>query len=161
MSVFTDIEHCVGSFSQALRLEKEIKRIPIGREEVKLSLFEDDMIQKILKNPQNSYLTPVSEYSTVVCFRISTQKSVVFPYTVCLVTQSCLTLCNPMDCSLPSSSVHGSFPCKNIGEVAMPSCRGSLQPRDKPRSPHFRQILYYLCHQGSPYQVLSIQKVFR
>ena len=40
----TDIEHCVGSFSQALRLKKDIKRIQIGREEVKLPLLEDDMI---------------------------------------------------------------------------------------------------------------------
>lgn len=53
MSVFTDIEHCVGSFSLALRLEKEIKRIQIGREEVKLSLFEDDMILHI-ENPKES-----------------------------------------------------------------------------------------------------------
>ena len=29
---------------------------------------------------------------------------------LCLVTQSCLTLCGPMDCSPPSSSVHGNFP---------------------------------------------------
>ena len=32
-----------------------------------------------------------------------------------LVTQSCLTLCNPMDCSLPESPVHGIFPGKNTG----------------------------------------------
>ena len=28
---------------------------------------------------------------------------------VCVLSQSCLTLCNPMDCSLPDSSVHGIF----------------------------------------------------
>ena len=32
---------------------------------------------------------------------------------VCLVTQSCLTLCNPMDCSLPGPSVYGDSPGKN------------------------------------------------
>ena len=32
-----------------------------------------------------------------------------------LVTQSCLTLCNPMNCSLPGSSVHGDSPGKNTG----------------------------------------------
>ena len=32
---------------------------------------------------------------------------------LCLVTQSCPTLCNPMDCSPPGSSVHGDFPGKN------------------------------------------------
>ena len=34
---------------------------------------------------------------------------------VCLVTQSCPTLCSPTDCSLPGSSVHGIFPGKNTG----------------------------------------------
>ena len=33
----------------------------------------------------------------------------------CLVAQSCLTLCDPMDCSLPDFSVHGDFPDKNTG----------------------------------------------
>ena len=32
---------------------------------------------------------------------------------LCLVTQSCLILCDPMDCSLLGSSVHGDFPGKN------------------------------------------------
>ena len=34
---------------------------------------------------------------------------------LCLVAQSCLTLCIPIDCSLPGSSVHGDFPGKNTG----------------------------------------------
>ena len=34
---------------------------------------------------------------------------------VCLVTQSCLTLCDPMDCSLLGSPVHGDSPGKNTG----------------------------------------------
>ena len=32
---------------------------------------------------------------------------------LCLVTQSCPTLCDPLDCSLPDSSVHGESPGKN------------------------------------------------
>ena len=48
---------------------------------------------------------------------------------LCLVAQSCLTLCDPMDCSMPGSSVHGDSPGKNTGEVAMPSSRGFPQPR--------------------------------
>ena len=35
------------------------------------------------------------------------------------VTQSCLTLCNPMDCSLPGSSVHGTFQAKILEWVAI------------------------------------------
>ena len=34
---------------------------------------------------------------------------------LCLVAQSCLTLCDPMDCSLPGSSVHGDSPGRNTG----------------------------------------------
>ena len=44
--------------------------------------------------------------------------------------QSCLTLCNPMDCSLPGSSVHGILQARILEWVAMPSSRGSSWPRD-------------------------------
>ena len=42
---------------------------------------------------------------------------------LCLVAQSCLTLCNARDWSLPSSSVHGDSPGKNTGVVAFPFSR--------------------------------------
>ena len=48
-----------------------------------------------------------------------------------LVTQSCPTLCDPMDCSLPGSSVHGDSPGKNTSWSGLPSSRGSSQPRDR------------------------------
>ena len=47
------------------------------------------------------------------------------------VTQSCLTLCDPMDCSLPGSSVHGILQAKILEWVAIPYSRGSSQPRDQ------------------------------
>ena len=43
---------------------------------------------------------------------------------------SCLTLCDPMDCSLPGSCVHGIFQARILEWVAMPSSRGSSWPRD-------------------------------
>ena len=46
------------------------------------------------------------------------------------VTQSCPTLCDPMDCSLPDSSVHGIFPARLLEWVAIPSSRLSSQLRD-------------------------------
>ena len=49
---------------------------------------------------------------------------------VCSVTQSCPALCDPMDCSLPGSSVHGTFQARILEWVARPSSRGSSQPRD-------------------------------
>ena len=50
---------------------------------------------------------------------------------LCSVAQSCPTLCDPMDCRLPGSSVHGDSPGKNTGVVAMPFSRGSSQPGDR------------------------------
>ena len=49
---------------------------------------------------------------------------------------SCLTLCVPMDCSLPSSSVHEDFPGKNAGVGCHASSRGSSQPRDRTQVSH-------------------------
>ena len=45
------------------------------------------------------------------------------------VSQSCLTLCNPMDCSPPGSSVHGILQARILEWVAIPFFRGSSQPR--------------------------------
>ena len=47
-----------------------------------------------------------------------------------LVTQSCLTLCNPMDYSSPGSSVHGILQTRILEWVAISFSRGSSQPRD-------------------------------
>ena len=47
-----------------------------------------------------------------------------------LVTQSYPTLCNPMDCSLPGSSVHGILQARILKWVALPFSRGSSWPRD-------------------------------
>ena len=54
--------------------------------------------------------------------------------TKCLVTQSCPTLCDAMDCSLPGFSVHGDSLGKNTGV----GCHALLpNPGIKPRSPAF------------------------
>ena len=66
----------------AIRAEKEIKGIQIGKEVVKLSLFADDMILYI-ENPKDStrkLLEQINEYSKVAGYKISTQKSLAFLY---------------------------------------------------------------------------------
>ena len=66
----------------AIREEKEIKGIQIGKEEVKLSLFADDMILYI-ENPKDStqkLLELINEYSKVAGYKINTQKSLAFLY---------------------------------------------------------------------------------
>ena len=67
----------------AIREEKEIRGIQIRKEEVKLSLFADDMIPYI-GNPKDSIrklLKLFSEFSKVVGYKINTQKSLVSLYT--------------------------------------------------------------------------------
>ena len=67
----------------AIREEKEIKGIQIGKEEVKLSLFADNMILYI-ENPRDSIrklLELISEFSKVAGYKINTQKSLAFLYT--------------------------------------------------------------------------------
>ena len=49
---------------------------------------------------------------------------------VCVCAQLCPTLCNPMDCSPPGSSVHGIFLARILEQVATSSCRGSARHKD-------------------------------
>ena len=63
-----------------------------------------------------------------------------------MLAKSCLTLCDPMDCSLPGSSVHGILQARILEWVAMPSSRGIFPTQGV--NPHLlwllhcRQILY-------------------
>ena len=52
------------------------------------------------------------------------------------VAQLCLTLCNPMDCSLPGFSIQGIFQARVLEWVAISLSRGSSQPRDWTRVSH-------------------------
>ena len=47
--------------------------------------------------------------------------------------QSCLSLCNPLDCSPPGSSVHGILQARILEWITMPSSRRSSKPRDQTR----------------------------
>ena len=104
-----------------------------------------------------------------------------------LVTQSCLTLCDPMNCSLPGSSVHG-FPQEKmtLEWVVIPFSRGWERKWEKMMKEwndtgvgchsllqgifptqglnlgflHCRQILYHLSHQGSqPHPAFQAQSL--
>ena len=65
----------------------------------------------------------------------------------CSVTLSCPVLCDPMDCSLPGSSVHGILQARILEWVAISSFRESSQPRDQTHVSGVccigRQILYH------------------
>ena len=66
---------------------------------------------------------------------------------MCLVAQSCPTLCDPMDCSPSVSSVHEDSPGKNTGMGCHALLQGIIPTQV---SSHCRWILYCLSHQGSP-----------
>ena len=69
--------------ASAIRQQNEIKGIQIGREEVKLSLFADDMILYI-ENPKAStprLLELIQQFGSVAGYKINAQKSVAFLYT--------------------------------------------------------------------------------
>ena len=71
---------------------------------------------------------------------------------LCLVVQSGLTFCDPIDCSPLGSTVHGNSPGKNTGV----SCHALLQgifPTQglNPSLPHCRRILYHLSHSVSQF----------
>ena len=67
----------------AIRQTKEIKGIQIGREEVKLSLYADDMILYVenSKDSTQKLLKLINEFSKVVGCKINIQKFTAFPYT--------------------------------------------------------------------------------
>ena len=69
---------------------------------------------------------------------------------LCLVAQLCPTLCYPMDCSPPDSSVHGDSPGKNTGVGCHALLQGIFPTQGlNPSLLHCRRILYHLSHQGS------------
>ena len=65
------------------------------------------------------------------------------PVIMCLVAQSCPTLCDPMACSPPGSSVHGDSPGKNTGVGCHALLQGIfLTQGSNPGLLHCRQVLY-------------------
>ena len=76
---------------------------------------------------------------------------------VCVCVYACmlshhqlsLTLCDPMDYSLPGSSVHGILQARTLEWLSFPSPGDLPQLWIKPGLLHCRQILYHLSHQGN------------
>ena len=79
---------------------------------------------------------------------------ILFPCMRAKLLQSCPTLWDPMDCSLPGSSVQGILQERILKWVAVSSSRGSSWPRDWTHVSYVscsaRQVLCHYCHLGSP-----------
>ena len=69
-----------------------------------------------------------------------------------LVAQLCLTLCDPMGCSPPGSSVHGILQAGILEWVAAPFSRGSSRPGIEPRSPALAGRFFNAEPLGKPMQ---------
>ena len=68
---------------------------------------------------------------------------------LCLVAQSCPTLCDPMDCSLPGSSVHEDSPGKKNGVGCHAFLQGIFPTKESNQNLlHCKWIIYQLSHQG-------------
>ena len=103
---------------------------------------------KEYKLERESYRLPLS-VSSLPCLL-----GVCISYLLCMRAQSCPTLCNPMDCSPPGSSVHGISQARILEWVVISSSRRSSRPRDWTRvscvSCIGRWIPYCLNNRGSP-----------
>ena len=79
---------------------------------------------RVIISPRPHLLTPFSHAHSVTSTSFFTWKK------ESEVAQSCPTLCDPMDCSLPGSSLHGILQAKILEWVAISFSRGSSQLRD-------------------------------
>ena len=70
------------------------------------------------------------------------------PVLCCSTAQLCLTLCDPMDCSPPGSSVHEDSPGKSTGVGCHALLQGIFPTQGS--NPGLLRILYHLSHQGRP-----------
>ena len=82
MALTTFIQHSIRRHSHSKQKRKRIKGIQIGKEEVKLLLFSDNMIP-YKENPKDTTKMlpePINEFNIFAGYKISTQKSVAFLY---------------------------------------------------------------------------------
>ena len=100
-------------------------------------------------NKQRALLIFMYKYECLIFLNCSFRKkwiSIILVLLLFLVAQSCLSLCDPMDCNSPDSSVHANSPGKNTGSHAL--LQGVLPTQgSNPGLLHYRQILYHLSHQ--------------
>ena len=83
-----------------------------------------------------SKITADGDCSHKIKRRLLLERKVMTNLMWCEVIQSCSTLCDPMDCNIPRSSIHGIFPARVLEGVAISFSRGSSQPRDRTQVSH-------------------------
>ena len=111
----------------------------------------------------SSQRSPMTNSEIVIKFNSRVLSGIVLEIkeTVCVCVcvcaqslQSCPTFCDPMNCSLPGTSVYGILQARILEWVAISFSRGSFQPRDRTLISYIscigRQLLDPLKHLGSP-----------
>ena len=93
--------------------------------------------------------------SHTLCCKVGFLVCGLFPrrlYRQCVcIAQPCLTLCDPVDCSLPGSSVHGISQARALEWTAIPFLQSIFPTQgSKPDLPHCGQIFCHVSQQGSP-----------
>ena len=91
-------------------------------EEAEVEWFYEDLQDLVELTPRNDVLFIIGDWNANVGSQETPGKSE--------VSQSCLTLCDPMNSSLPGSTVHGIFQARILEWAAIFFSRGSSQPRD-------------------------------
>ena len=79
---------------------------------------------------QSKNKTRASCISRRILYRRATFEALTSGTCACLAAQSCPILCDPMDCSLQGSSVHGILQARILEWVVISFSRGSSRPRD-------------------------------
>ena len=108
-----------------------------GRNINNLSFADDTTLVAESKEELKSLLMKVKEESEKAGLKLNIQKMKIMASDpirsdqIRSVAQSCPTLCNPVDCSPPGSSVHGILQARILEWVAISFSRGSSQPRDR------------------------------
>ena len=89
--------------------------------------FKNSIQQEAFQTTRCNLRLNVSQ--TTFCLQISV--ILIHSWHLAHKTQSCPTLCDGLDCSLPGFSVHGILQARNLEQVAIPFSRESSRPRDR------------------------------
>ena len=118
----------------------------LRRSQCKISLKRKEIVTQVKETQKVSHRVNQREICQDTYFKTQKQH-------VCLVTKSCLTVYDPMDCCPPGSSVHGILQARILEWVVMPSSKGSSQFKDQTQVSciaggfHYWWILQHLSHQ--------------
>ena len=110
----------------------------------KIAKDEESVVHEVTKSRTQLSNWTITKYVCFLCHLPATAHRHRLCVPVCLVTQSCPTVWDPVDCNPPGSSFHGILQARILEWVAISFSRGSSWPRDRTWISLFSwQILYH------------------